>query len=223
MQDIVGWDVRTWSKAVDFWDARVAAAPPALRCLEIGAGPGGPSLWLALKGHDVVCSNNLTSEHRAAPLHRRHGVYERIEYRDIDATAIPYRDEFDIVVFKSVLGGVDSDGLVSQRKAIDEMRLSLKPGGRLLFAENLLATPLHRLARRVAWRSREGGWRFPAYRELNGLLQEFSRLELHTTGVGAMFGVNERYRRSLAAVDEALLNRLVPASWRYIAYGVATR
>lgn len=222
MRDVVGWDVRTWSTAFQFWDAALGAPVAPLRCLEVGAGPGGPSLWLALRGHRVVCSNYSDTESLARPLHERYGVTDMVEYRDVDVTDIPWENEFDVIVFKSVLGGIGSDpGLAAS--AITQIHKALKPGGRLLYAENARGTVFHRLARTIAYRVRQARWRFLPVTELRGLLSIFASHELHTTGVAAMFGTSENARRRLAAIDDAVLIRVTPPGWRYVAYGVATK
>lgn len=218
--DIIGWDVRTWSKAVDYWNDVLPPGGPVLRCLEIGAGPGGPSLWLALRGHDVTCSNFENTRGQAGPLHERYGV-DTIRYEDIDANAIGYESEFDLIVFKSVLGGAGSSA-AQQRDILAGIQRALKPGGRLLFAENLRGTWLHRLARSIAYRFRGTSWRYPTRRELDSMLSVFDGHELRTTGVLALFGTTEGQRRALAAADEAVFNRL-PAGWRYVAFGSATK
>lgn len=218
--DILGWDVRTWSPAVDRWSAAIAGRPAPLRCLEVGAGPGGPSAWLALQGHDVVCSNLTDAEASARPLHERLGVAARVEYREIDLSrTIPYRDEFDVVVFKSVLGGLGD--LATARRAMDEIRAALRPGGVLLWAENIRGSWLHRAAR--ALRGRTGAWRYPTLGELRELLDGFSAVDVHVGGVLAVLGPTERLRAGLAAVDRAAVDRVTPAGWHYMAYGTATR
>lgn len=222
MHDVVGWDVRTFSTAVEFWDDQVRSADVPLRCLEIGAGPGGPSLWLALAGHDVVCSNWANTSLDASPLHDRYDFPGTITYEDIDAKAIGYVGEFDLIVFKSVLGGLGSDGGQSQHTAMESILSALKPGGRLIFAENVRGTIFHRMARALANRRRGASWYYIPLAQLTQLLGRFDSYELHTTGVSAVFGVTEAQRRRLASLDR-VLNRITPARWRYMAYGVATK
>ncbi len=219
VKDILVWDVRTWSVAVDFWEDSLPQGNSRLTCLEIGAGPGGPSLWLALKGHTVVCSNLANTQAMAEPLHEKYGVTENIEYRDIDVTDVPYENHFDVVIFKSVLGGVGS----LQTEAVAQILKSLKPGGMLLFAENIRGTILHRLARSIAFKIRGTSWHYPSFAQMTALLGGFSTAEIRSTGVLAMFGTSESKRLALAAVDDRVVNRIAPRSWKYVSYGVATK
>lgn len=231
MQDIVSWDVRTWSTAVLFWESVLAARPTTepLRCLELGAGPGGPSLWLAMRGHDVLCSNWQATEAHARPLHERYGMVGgrddaragRIAYRDVDATQMPFENEFDIIVFKSVIGGVGDKA--AQDLAMQGILRALKPGGTLLFAENLRSTLLHRLVRTIAYRVRGSSWRYVTVKEMRPHLARYSHHRVLTTGFLAMFGLKEHQRSALAVADDRVFNRLVPRSWHYVSYGAATK
>jgi SAM-dependent methyltransferase len=227
MRDIVTWDVRTWSTAVLFWESVLDGLEPGrpLRCLEIGAGPGGPSLWLALQGHDVLCTNWEATEAQAGPLHERYRasgpIAGRIEYADVDATQIPFENEFDLVVFKSVIGGVGTKA--DQDRAMQGIRRALKPGGTLLFAENLRGTLLHRLVRAIAYRVRGTSWRYVTVKELAPHLAQYAAHDVRVTGVLSMFGLRERMRNALAGADDRVFNRLVPRDWHYVSYGTATK
>jgi len=229
MADILGWDVRTWSRAVEAWQAplrRAALRHPdrPLQTLELGAGPGGPSLWLAAQGHQVTCTNYDNTELLARPLHERYGVTDRIEYRDLDVlSAAPEADRYDVIVFKSVLGGLGGDDASRAATAMAWIFASLRPGGTLLFAENIRGTWGHRLARSVAYRVRGASWRFLPLRELRAHLAPFESVELTASGFLAVLGTTESARDRLARADEALFDRIVPASWHYMAYGSALR
>jgi SAM-dependent methyltransferase len=171
----------------------------------------------------VICSNDLTAADRASAMHRKHGVTANVTYQNIDATSIPYENRFDIIVFKSVLGGIHAEGFASQQLAMAQIHKALKPGGRLLFAENLVGTPLHAAARALAYRRRGITWRFLTLAEIELLLQPFAAHEWHTTGVSAMFGLYEAQRDLLARFDTWVLNMVTPPRWRYVVYGTATR
>lgn len=194
-----------------------------LDCLELGARGGGLTLWMARAGHRVICSDLEKSEGRARPLLERYGITSGVTYQDIDATAIPYDDHFDRIVFKSVLGGIGSnDSIERQRCAVQSIHRALKPGGKLLFAENLAGSPLHEYLRRrfVQWGER---WRYPTLAEMRGFLEPFRDVRYGTTGFLGTFGRSESQRSVLAALDDVALNRVVPEQWHYIVYGVATK
>jgi hypothetical protein len=107
-------------------------------------------------------------------------------------------------------------------QAIASMLRALRPGGRLLFAENLIGSPMHKYlcSKFISWGNT---WRYLTIDEMRDLLRNFSDVKFSTTGVLGTFGRSESQRRALAAVDRAALNTLVPRSWHYIIYGVATK
>ena len=227
LTDVVGWDVRNWATAVRYWDETIDwSGAETLRCLELGARRGGLALWLALKGKQVVCSDVAHAAEQARPLHAHYGVEGFIEYRDIDAAAIStspeFDDAFDVVVFKSILGGVGSEDRERQRAVIHEAFRVLRPGGMLLFAENLEGSALHRFLRSRA--NRWGGrWRYMTVEAFREFLSPFASVEMRTTGVIAALGRTEGQRDFLARFDHGLLNRVVPARWHYIVYGIARK
>lgn len=222
LHDIVSWDIATWKKAAYFWESRL---PPNLsgKVLEIGSHRGGLSLYFALGGFDVICSDIENPESKASPVHESYGVRDRVEYAQADALELPFDEaKFEIVCFKSVLGGIGRDGRYDHQKmAITEIHRVLKPGGYLLFAENLIASPLHRFVRRrfVKWGS---SWRYLSMYELNELLTDFSAHELRAFGFVSAFGRSERMRRILAGIDRLLLP-FIPETARYVATGVAKK
>lgn len=223
VNDIIEWDVRNWSEPLRFWEHALDWSGAPKMCLEVGAGQGGLSLWLALKGHRVVCSDLTSPAHRAARLHAKYGVAELIEYAAIDATNIPDRARFDIIAFKSILGGIGRhDDRARQQCAIDEMFDALKPGGVLLFAENLRASPAHRFLRTkfVGWGK---SWRYVTLAEMRELLSKFAQVEMRATGVIGAWGRTEHERNLLARVDQVVLNRLCPDEWKYLVYGLAVK
>src|SRR5690606_19856240 len=111
-----------------FWTRNIDLNSSAKECLELGGRQGGLSLWLAVNGHHVICSDLDSPEAHASKLHSKYELNNRITYQAIDATEIPYENKFDLVVFKSILGGISRGGN-DQRKqeTIDQIYKALKP------------------------------------------------------------------------------------------------
>lgn len=220
-RDILQWDVKNWSKPLQFWESRTDW-DSVHACLELGANAGGISLWLALKGKTVVCSD-VTANPLAPQLHDSYGPAGSITYAVIDAMEIPYRERFDLIVMKSVMGGVRTPSNVDiQQRVVDNIYRALKPGGKFLFAENLTASLLHQFFRhRCLGRNRT--WRYVTVEEIRAHLSAYSSFELDTAGVAGTFGRTEGQRDVLATLDGLILERMCPKSWRYIIYGVATK
>ena len=220
LRDVLEWDIRNWSIALRFWRQHSSLDFSKCSALEVGSRGGGLSLWLALQGARVVCSDISAPAATAVRKHERYGVSHLVTYERIDALDIPYANHFDVVVFKSVLGAVASYD--RQLRAISEMHKALKPGGELLFAENLAGSWVHQFLRRrlVRWGRT---WRYVTATELTALMAPFSRVRCQTSGVLGAFGRSERQRATLGAVDDLLFNAITPARFRYIAVGVATK
>ena len=222
LEDIIQWDVKNWSKALSLWTPYVQNGKH-LKCLELGSNRGGLSLWLALQGHEVICSDLIKPGEKTEELHRRHNVTDLIKYEAIDAAAIPYENHFDIITFKSILGGIGhDDNKAIQIQVIQQIYKALKPGGILLFAENLQGTSVHAFLRKkfIQWGNT---WRYVSLQEMKDFLQDFSSYDIKTTGVLGAFGRSERQRNLLGVIDNILFNVVTPQNWRYIAYGVARK
>lgn len=221
-KDILQWDVKSWSKPLLYWDKKINWNN-VHNCLELGGNAGGLSLWLALKGKNTVCSDLEDVKKNAETLHKHYNVNPLIQYQDIDATNIPYDNYFDIIVFKSIIGGIGrNDNIEIQQTVFDEIYKALKPGGKLLFAENLVGSQLHKQLRKrfVNWGN---SWRYISKKEMNQFLHRFSSYELKTTGILGAFGRSENQRKFLASIDDIFLNKICPDNWKYIVYGIAKK
>lgn len=218
MQQIVGWDVENWSKAVDYWESNAPLYGRELECLELGSAMGGMSLWLALNKNKVLCTDLNGPEPWAHELHRKFDCHTRVSYGALNAMNIPYEGKFDLVLFKSIMGGICADDN-SKKLLIDQMHKALKPGGMLLFAENLEATALHQAARK---RFGTKGWNYLRLSEMDQVFASFSSLRYSTAGFFGCFGRTEGQRALLGKAD-ALLDKLIPASAKYIVFGIAIK
>jgi SAM-dependent methyltransferase len=217
------WDVTTWSAGLTFWSQHSLKSLPNAHVLELGARNGGLSLWLAVNGAHVLSTDVDGPSDRAKVLHVDHNMQSRVSYEAVDATTMEFDSEFDVVVFKSVLGGVGGAlGHRGQQEVIKRCIRSLKPGGELWFAENLTGTRLIGWLRNrfVPWGSR---WRYVTTGELLSWLEEFDQVETKAVGTVALLGRNEKQRRRLAKLDRRVLDHFGGDNARYVLVGVARK
>lgn len=219
LQDTIRWDISNWSRALPIW-LEALAEGPMNDALALGEREGGLSLWLATQGVQVTCTDLNPLPPETFALHTRHGVRDHIRYAQVDATRIPYPDaSFDVVVFKSMIGALGSKE--AQTKAVAEMQRVLRPGGVLLFAENLAGTAMHGWLRKryVSW---EHYWRYLRWPADRDLFRTFARSRFESFGLFANLGRSEVQRGFLGRVDACLLP-LLPRSWRYILVGACRK
>ncbi|MCU0240103.1 MAG: class I SAM-dependent methyltransferase [Pyrinomonadaceae bacterium] len=216
----VEWDVRNWSVALEFWQMHTKKKIAESKVLEIGANFGGLSLWFASKGASVVSTDFKGVREEAVRLHKSSEFSHLIRHETVNALEIPYTEEFDIVVFKSVIGVFDDINL--QKKSIREMHKALKKGGELFFAENLVASPLHNFMRRkmVKWGT---SWRYITIDEMDEFLEPFADKCLQTNGFAGTFGRTEFQRNLFALGDQMIFEHIIPPKWKYIIAGVASK
>ena len=133
-------------------------------------------------------------------------------------TDLTFRDEqFDIVIFKSVLGGLNN--FSHQKLAIEEIYRVLKPHGILLFAENLESTQFHKALRR---RINKFSWRYLNYDEIANLFEKFHNVNTKTIGFVSLFFQKMFLSRFIGNLDK-YISHLIPEKMRYMIYGVATK
>lgn len=222
---IIEWDIPTWQKALKYWSDEISRHQFAVKKgLELGSRNGGLSLFFAQQhGAKMYCSDFGFPTEKAKNLHKIKGISELISYHDINATKIPFEDNyFDFIVFKSMLGAVGAKNrfdLIQQ--AINEIHRVLKPGGVVFFAENFKGSPLHQWARLrfIPWGK---SWNYLSLEEMKILLNMFEKKEIHSTGFLTAFIPNSRILKQVfARIDQLLF--FIPRSWRYVGYGYAVK
>lgn len=221
IRDIIDWDTANWSKAIPFWEKQAELNQKPLKCLELGSNNGGLSLWLAQKGHQVICSDLVNPEAKAKEKHKKYGVLP-ITYQTINALDIPYENEFDIIIFKSILGGVSRGCNQKNKKAVlEQVHKALKPGGQLLFAENLTASKMHQFLRKhfIKWGD---DWNYLNQDELEWLFSDYSQISSKTIGFFGAFGRSEAQRKFLGKID-TVIEPLLNSSFNYILLGAAKK
>ena len=220
-KEIIAWDVKTWAKVLPFWEKNYEITP-GLKVLSIGEREGGVSLYFALKGCNVICTDFREFPDSIYEFHKKHEVTGNVSYvNDVDARNLhQFEDgEFDIVVFKSVIGALHEKEY--QMKAFDEMYRVLKTDGALLFAENLKGTKLHAFLRNkfINWSS---NWRYIDLKEDAEFFQKFRKKHFKTAGFIATFGRSEAQRSGLASIDSCLM-WAISKKWRYVLFGVLVK
>ncbi|WP_070137816.1 class I SAM-dependent methyltransferase [Crocinitomix algicola] len=221
IDQVFEWDVQTWSKVVPFWEEH-CDIKPGLKVLTVGERGGGLSLFFALKGCHVTCTDFREFPSSIYELHRKYDVQNKIEYVEgVDVSKLDcFADEtFDLVVFKSVLGALSEQN--KQKNAFDEMHRVLKKHGFVLFAENLKASKLHQAFRQkyVKWNDY---WRYFDLKNDDYFYAKFTKKQFKTQGFIAVFGRTEQQRGLLAKIDRIIL-RAIPKSWRYVLFGVLSK
>lgn len=220
VQDIIQWDVKNWRRALSFWEENFEIKP-GMRVLALGERGGGISLFFALKGCEVVCTDYRNFPDTTVGLHKSYGVSEHITYAEqVDMRSMNFPDEsFDIVVFKSVIGALES--LEDQERSLKEIYRVLKKGGAFLFAENSTASFLHRAMRKmfVKW---EAKWRYVPDSDFETWKKEYSVSFAEKRGFAGVFGRTESQRKILGYIDGAT-SFFIPPSWKYIYFGVCVK
>lgn len=167
----------------------------------------------------MVCSNLKLPDEKTKKIHHKYNCQPYIAYEAIDATNIPYDNHFDFITFKSILGGIPGDGREVKIKTINQIHNSLKPGGKLLFAENLSASIFHKILR--CWFGTKD-WNYLKLDDLDFVFSSFSHVRYTTVGFFGCLGRNERQRILLGKLDK-YFDWMIPQKWRYIIIGVATK
>jgi demethylmenaquinone methyltransferase / 2-methoxy-6-polyprenyl-1,4-benzoquinol methylase len=149
MNDLLSMgQVRLWRRTV----ARIVAARPGERVLDLAAGTGTSAVSFAASGADcVACDFSLGmlrvgNARLAVQDPQRVRTRGRVSFAAGDALRLPFRDEsFDVVTISFGLRNVQG---VSA--ALTEMRRVTRPGGRLVICEfsRITIDPVDKLYRR---------------------------------------------------------------------------
>ncbi len=217
--DALGWDTENWSRGLKYLEKEIELKDK--KVLELGCGGlnGGLSLWAACKGaKEIICSTygnviNVTRE-----IHRDYNI-DFIKYSDVNALDIPYENEFDLIMFKSMLGGIARENFSYNQLVLKNCAKALKAGGLLIFAENLTSTYFHSFFRK---KIKKMTWHYYELNELENEIKKIEDLEIikhKEFGFIACFGINEKQRIMLGKLD-SMLEKLCPDKWKYIQFWI---
>lgn len=228
VQDIIRWDVLNWSRLIDEWLPLLEQLPKNCKVLAIGEREGGLSLWLALMGFDVLCTDFKDIAPIASPLHQQYGVADKIQYATLDIVNDQWpAEQFDLIIAKSVIGGLkgirsrsSSRSVEAQQQGLHNIYRQLKPGGYLLCAENMHGSRLRALLRNRG--RKKPGWRHLTYRELPHLFAAFSLVQIKTFGILPTF-FSGKLLNSIAYYINVCLSPLLPAGSGYIGFITARK
>lgn len=227
-QDIIEWDVQNWSHLIKLWQPVLDGLPRDSKVLAIGERNGGLSLWMALQGFHVVCTDRQGPTQQARELHRKYGVDDKITYSDFDlVNTQDFSTTYNIIIMKSVLGGLKeqygdaaSRTNAARKKAIDNIYKLLSPQGILLTADNLGGNIFLQLIKRL--KNKHSGWHYFSIQELNGLCKQFSSVSVESFGIiPSKFSVP--ILNKAAYIINSFLWQLLPLNSAYIAFTIARK
>jgi hypothetical protein len=149
IEDCCGWNRKTWADAVEF---ALGALPYDLSgklVIEVGASEKSSlaPIFAARNAH-VVCSYyNKPPGFIERPLHRLCVKYKLHDIPTIDANVMALPGRYDVIVMKSVLGGVfrnnDYEGLSALMRRL--VLNNLNPQGTILSFDNGYINAFHKL------------------------------------------------------------------------------
>lgn len=228
VQDIIEWDVLNWSRLMHHWHPVLEQLSRNSKVLAIGERNGGLSLWLALMGFHVTCTDITDVTASASLLHKKYNVSGQIEYRQLDIVNDEWHaEQFDIIIAKSVIGGVkptrgrsSSRNFEALEQAMHNIHRLLAPGGYFFSAENLQGSALNRFFRRRLKGSK--GWYYLSLAQLHGLFAPFSLVQTKTFGILPTFFSNKAVNRVMYFINRCI-QPLLPARSKYIAFTIAKK
>lgn len=223
--DIAEWDCINWGRAIQFWDNSHLVEFSDMvgkKVLDIGGRNGGLSLYWALKGAEVDCTDlNIEGFDKAKKLHKEYNVDNLITYKQLDVLDLCNENIYDVITFKSVMGGVGyNDNYANQVKMIRNIYRALKPRGCCIFAENLTGSKLHMWLRQKC-RPWGNSWRYVTISEIKDLFAEFSDIDINSYGFLGILGQGKFF--DICSRLDRIFDPFMPENCKYIVSCVARK
>ena len=223
-KDILGWDVHNYSILLKEIE-KIGVDFKGKSVLEIGVGcqNGGLTTYFASKGAIVECSDYTKIEQITKNIHKKYNL--DVKYSKKNILDLKSVEQYDIICFKSVIGGVlryDKDSEAMLKDIFKQLHTALKPNGMLIFSENLTGSKMIQFLRRV-FLKRTHFWVYQSQSTLKKMTQiqeqEFHIEVAKTNGVIGVLGRIEYLQKILGLVDN-ILSLIVPKKWHYIYHGI---
>lgn len=226
--DIIEWDVLNWSQLIRFWSPVIDQLPQNSDILAIGERNGGLTTWLALLGHNVVCTDREFPTKKAEEDHSSLGLTKKVTYASLDIVNSDWApNSFDLVIGKSVIGGLKAApadrttrNFGVQQKAVNNVHALLKNGGYFLSAENMQGSVLVQQYRK--YRNRERGWRYLSWSELPSLYERFHLKQVRSFGI-LPTNFNSRFVNQVCYLANRYILTILPKEYKYISFVVAQK
>ena len=231
LNDIIGWDTVIWGQSIKFFEENIDFSK-IQNALEIGAeNSGGYSLYFASKNIKTTCSKPYGDFSNIKKIHMSYSFSKKIKYEKLDALNIGYKNTFDCIGFKSVMGILDlkkSDRFVNldvQKKMISQAGKALKKGGYLIFADNLKGTKFNQfINNKFGWGNNYKGWRYFSIEEYLDIIgDDFEIVNYATTGVFAYMFKYEILKKIIGTLELLFFNRFISKNSRYVFFCVCRK
>ena len=218
---VVAWNTAIWGRAIRVWGEFLPGIDFSnMKVLEIGANKrSAVSLVFADKGAD--CTLGYYPLPKDSPDHFLGSMDLTLEGSitvvPLDIFEMPYKEEFDIVCMKSILGGIseinDQD---TWSKGIDAAWLTVKPGGYLALVENTKGSFMHDFLR-SNFRKNSKPWNYFSSRKYIEKFESLGKVQWKTFGFLSFtdFGIKQ-LGFLLCAIDRLLFERLVSKNGRVV-------
>ena len=214
--NFIDWDIPNWSRALQYLDKHRHTEFYGKKVLEIGSGYGGLSFWAASNGAKVLCSDIVAPSEVAINMAKKYKI-KNIKFEKLNVLEMPYRDEFDFVLFKSVLGGIcRSNNFSDLKRIMYGIHDVLKPAGECLFIENMNGTFLHQYLRK-RYGAGKNMWHYSSMEDFTDLSKPFKFVKYRTFG---FLGGGEFLLKNFRSKMDFYFEKIIPATWNYIYAGI---
>lgn len=168
----------------------------------------------------MTCSGIIYPDNKLVSIHKKYSCHKYIKYDKIDATDISCKKKFDIICFKSMLGGIARNNRLDKIKTVfSEIHKTLNQDGYLVFSENLFSNEIYRALRN---KYKVDNWNYLTLNEIKSCINydQFKFINYKTSGFIGCLGRNELQRRILSQFDKLFFNYIIPSKYHYIIFAV---